>query len=142
MKSYLSTSLSQMPSMYDCGPVKDNRGWHLPYAVDNTSLKSTSQPVLCLRCCVQSLPWITWRTKINKDGKDAFLLILFVGILFYGFHFEPIFWSLISVHISSLKYHRKHKAQRLKLSTSSHKLLNCYLHINVRKKTEDAKECP
>ncbi|KAK7104747.1 hypothetical protein V1264_019412 [Littorina saxatilis] len=38
-----------MPSQYDCGPVKDEKGWHIPYDDGTSGLRSSSQSVLCLR---------------------------------------------------------------------------------------------
>ncbi|KAL8590067.1 hypothetical protein ACOMHN_034298 [Nucella lapillus] len=38
-----------MPSQFDCGPIKDGKGWHIPYSDGTVDLRSGSQTVLCLR---------------------------------------------------------------------------------------------
>ncbi|XP_076442698.1 mitochondrial ribonuclease P catalytic subunit-like [Babylonia areolata] len=38
-----------MPSQFDCGPVKDEKGWHIPYNNGTVNFRSETQPVLCLR---------------------------------------------------------------------------------------------
>ena len=46
---HLSCWMFQMPSQYDCGPVKSDKGWHIPYDDGTSSPQSTSQSVLCLQ---------------------------------------------------------------------------------------------
>lgn len=38
-----------MPSQFDCGPVEDAQGWHIPYNDGTARLGSSCQTVLCLR---------------------------------------------------------------------------------------------
>lgn len=39
-----------MPSQYNCGPVKDDGGWHIPYNNGKSEFSQTTHSVLCLRC--------------------------------------------------------------------------------------------
>ena len=47
--THASCLMFQMPNQYNCGPVKSNAGWHIPYDDGTCGPQSTSQPVLCLR---------------------------------------------------------------------------------------------